>query len=95
MSASLKICEPDRGVQNEEWCPNLQELTVSMQFGGKAQMARLESLAMFLKYREGLGFRPLGQWTISREDREVEFPYKNFRDVGLVRLSVMLPLESD
>jgi hypothetical protein len=95
IDASLKICEPDRGAQNKQWCPNLEELTVSMQFGGTAQRARLESLAMFLKYGEGLGFRPLGQLSISREDREVEFPYKNFRDVGLVRLLVMLPLESD
>jgi hypothetical protein len=81
------------GDLEKEWCPNLQELVISIGWVGMAQIDRIEALAAFLSRREDFGLRQLERLTIHRGHKDVDFPYHFFEGVPCGKLAVMVPLD--
>lgn len=76
----------------EDWCPRLQELVISIERGGTSQLKRLEALASVLKRRETFGLPKLEKLTIHRPCGDPQFPYDLFAGTHVRTLSVMIPM---
>ncbi|KAH6887290.1 hypothetical protein BKA70DRAFT_1573365 [Coprinopsis sp. MPI-PUGE-AT-0042] len=74
-----------------DWCPNLQELTVSFQSGDNVELERMAALAAFLRRRKDSGYTELEMLTIRKGAGAAQFPYDLFENVRLGKLRVMIP----
>ncbi|KAH6886688.1 hypothetical protein BKA70DRAFT_1464622 [Coprinopsis sp. MPI-PUGE-AT-0042] len=86
--------ETNAFVQDEEndWCPGLRNLIVSIGSSDMVELERMKALAAFLMHRDDLGKIRLDALTIHRYSGAMEFPYESFSGVQLGELRVMVPL---
>jgi hypothetical protein len=79
-----------RETSKEDWFPSLKRMTISMGFHD-LEVQRMKELAVFLRRRGDFGLAELKALTVHRRRRAAEFPYELFKDVGVAKISVMVP----
>ncbi|KAH6886634.1 hypothetical protein BKA70DRAFT_1236323 [Coprinopsis sp. MPI-PUGE-AT-0042] len=75
------------------WCPELQELTVTLEADDLVEVGRMEGLSTFLLRRGDLELPDLKRLTIHNRLWMMDFPYKLFKDVSLGELRVLVALD--
>jgi F-box-like len=78
--------------EERHWCPGLRQLSVLIDGTAESQLNRLEGLAALLKRREACGLPKLETLIIRRKDQDGEFPHDLFEDVGVGKVSVLVPV---
>ncbi|KAH6886686.1 hypothetical protein BKA70DRAFT_1410095 [Coprinopsis sp. MPI-PUGE-AT-0042] len=76
---------------DEDWYPNLRQLTVSFRSGDRVELKQMASLAAFLQRREDWGRMELETLTIRKGVGAAAFPYDLFENARLGSLCVMIP----
>ncbi|KAH6887302.1 hypothetical protein BKA70DRAFT_1409683 [Coprinopsis sp. MPI-PUGE-AT-0042] len=61
--------------KEEDWCPNMRDLTVGIQSSDVVELERMEDLAAFLKRREELGRVLLETLVVRKVPGAIDFPY--------------------
>ncbi|KAH6886639.1 hypothetical protein BKA70DRAFT_1334707 [Coprinopsis sp. MPI-PUGE-AT-0042] len=75
---------------DQDWCPNLQVLTVGSRYKDEFELEQMTDLATFLRRRENLGLTELQELIIRRIPRAIDFPYGVFEGIRLGRICVIL-----
>jgi F-box-like len=79
-------------ITGKDWCPILRDLTVLSSRDNLDDEQGINSLAVFLTRRQGLGLPSLERLTIHRGSEAAPFPYESFADIKLRELRVLVPL---
>jgi hypothetical protein len=80
------------GSRERPWCPNLRDMTVSMQEDDEGGPQQMEELARFLQSREEMDVKRIERLTVHKPSDMGDFPYETFRDVPVDKLCVMVSL---
>ncbi|KAH6886667.1 hypothetical protein BKA70DRAFT_1573856 [Coprinopsis sp. MPI-PUGE-AT-0042] len=75
------------------WCPKLQELTVTLEADDLVELGRMEGLSTLLLRRSDLELPDLKRLTVHNRLWIMDFPCKLFKDVSLGELRVLVPLD--
>jgi hypothetical protein len=74
------------------WCPNLCELTVSIQDEDASRSQQMEELAQFLRSRKEIGLGKMKRLTVRKPIDMDDFPHETFINVPVDKMCVMVPL---